>query len=199
MLSPVRYIDIQIRRYDYLKSLTSNYHTYLNTTLHQQEKIWREESKLSSGGDEEIEQSIFSQEFGSIESVMENEEQQFNLALFLMVYAYYESVKNKMAIIVGSKKDWPQSICEKLNDSLTQSSIEKSQHINSIVSPLRNYVCHNSSGTNGDHISKTRHALDTLLEMGCIEMHVIRNNNNEIDLEKSQLFNIKSQYILCVL
>ena len=199
MLSKVRYIDIQIRRYIFLKSLIIHYHTDLKRWLSEEKKMWQNESIILSEGDKEIEQSIFSQQYGSLGRMVEQEEQQFNLSIFLMVYSYYESVKRKMAIIVGSDQDRPLNICEKLSDSLSQSSTKKSEHINSIAHPLRNLVCHNISGTNGNKISDTRNAIEELLRMRSIEMYVVRDKNNEIDLEMSQLFNIKKDYILDVL
>lgn len=191
-------VNSQIFQYYYLKSLIESYRYYVEEWLNKTLKDITDNAIASSEGDKEIEASIYSQDSNAVYDKTDSEDVLFYKAMLIMVYSYYEGIINKMAEDAGVKER-PSSICEKYGKVLSEESKEKVTFLYESILPLRNYLCHNDSGTKGRDYEKTAKALKNLFRSRCIEINYQTNSEGKIILEKCSLYWINKDFIIDVL
>ena len=164
-------VNSQIFQYYYLKSLIESYRYYVEEWLNKTLKDITDNAIASSEGDKEIEASIYSQDSNAVYDKTDSEDVLFYKAMLIMVYSYYEGIISK----------------------------EKVTFLYESILPLRNYLCHNDSGTKGRDYEKTAKALKNLFRSRCIEINYQTNSEGKIILEKCSLYWINKDFIIDVL
>lgn len=190
-------INQQIEKYHFLDSLIRGFPDYLSAWLKAQGQY--EDVQFDDDGNESY---VMRDVADTISDRTDFEESLFSQAMLIMVYSYYESIVHKIAVDVGCN-DRPSCICFKKGTELSIVNKSNSKFIFNCVRPLRDYLCHNNSGTDPQNITKTQNALRELYENGFVEIDATfkksKNNNRIFDFKKSIILFIKKEFILDVL
>ncbi|MBR6292186.1 MAG: hypothetical protein IKR33_05240 [Bacteroidales bacterium] len=189
----------KIHEYYFLELLLKEFPFMLNGWREKIMKTIKEDVQLASDGDDLIEKNMYSQYSNSIYEQTDFEENLFSQAIFMMVFSYYETILHKMAID-NEVQDRPSAICQKKGVLLSDKATNAAVTIFSEARILRNYLCHNSAGTESENdTEETCKILATLSERGMINMNIERDENGEMVIGKSQLYGVSAEYTLDIL
>lgn len=155
-----RIIDDQ---YDFLLSMLDRFPYLLEEWVKKQEEEVVEMAESVAEGDYEVYSSVYRNEIRRIESCY-NEEQLFYQSMLIMVYAYYESSLLKLAKENQVTTPRASLIAAKFGVTLDQELMDISEFLFKTISPLRNQLCHNNSGTLFEKSSESeRKCIDELV------------------------------------
>lgn len=105
----------------------------------------KKQAKIDSGGDWEVEQSIYSQNVSSLEECGEEIPLFYN-SMALTIYSYYDSIVRLIARGCGTKA-LVKAICDTKGLSLVDSLLQSIDKVDSEMRIIRNHIAHNNAGT----------------------------------------------------
>lgn len=147
-------------QYQFLLSMLGHLPYLLEDWIEKQEKEIQQFAESVAGDDKEVFSSVYLNEIGRLDHCY-YEEELFNQAMIIMVYSFYESTLLRLAKENNVDTARPSKIAEKFGVTLNDDLMKISDFLFKTISPLRNQLCHNNSGT--------LFAKSSVLEKLCIE------------------------------
>lgn len=156
-------------QYNYLQLLMERFPQLLEEYKEIKDDEFRKIAHRTAAGDKEVELSISSELLKCLES-LPTEEEMFYSAIFLMIYAYYESCLNLLVKGLGVKSKI-DAICRDENLTLTSEMSDKVNFLNDKIRIIRNHMTHN--GYDSSDCQDLKEVLSSIGEVHMVDDKIV--------------------------